>query len=69
MIVTLRDRPRLDTDTGLYVGDRRTDLLAAQRAGLDGVFLRREHDRDVELETEPAAEIDSLADIEPLLDT
>jgi phosphoglycolate phosphatase-like HAD superfamily hydrolase len=59
---------RLDADTGLYVGDRETDLLAANRAGLDGVFLRREHNAEVGLETEPAAVIDSLTEIETLLD-
>ncbi|ESS07408.1 MAG: haloacid dehalogenase family protein [uncultured archaeon A07HB70] len=59
---------RLDADAGLYVGDRETDLLAADRAGLDGVFLRREHNAEAELETEPAAVIDSLAEVETLLD-
>ena len=58
---------RLDADTGLYVGDRETDLLAADRAGLDGVFFRREHNTIAGLETEPAAVIDSLAEIETLL--
>jgi HAD superfamily hydrolase (TIGR01549 family) len=59
---------RLDADAGLYVGDRETDLLAAERAGLEGVFLRREHNAEAELGTEPAAVIDSLAGVEPLLD-
>jgi phosphoglycolate phosphatase-like HAD superfamily hydrolase len=59
---------RLDADTGLYVGDRETDLLAADRAGLDGVFLRREHNAAVSLTTEPTAVIDSLAEVERLLD-
>ena len=59
---------RLDADTGLYVGDRETDLLAAERAGLDGVFLRREHNAEAELGTEPTAVVDSLAAVETLLD-
>ncbi len=59
---------RLDADAGLYVGDRETDLIAADRAGLDGVFLRREHNDWAELEAEPAAVIDSLAEVETLLD-
>jgi HAD superfamily hydrolase (TIGR01549 family) len=59
---------RLDADAGLYVGDRETDLQAATRAGLDGVFLRREHNATETLATEPTAVIDSLAEIETLLD-
>jgi HAD superfamily hydrolase (TIGR01549 family) len=57
---------RLDADRGLYVGDRETDLVAAERAGLDGVFLRREHNADVELGVEPAGRIDSLAELAAL---
>jgi len=59
---------RLDADAGLYVGDRETDLVAAERAGLDGVFLRREHNAAAALSTEPTAVIDSLAEVETLLD-
>lgn len=59
---------RLDADAGLYIGDRETDLEAASRAGLDGVFLRREHNATEALAAEPAAVIDSLAEIETLLD-
>lgn len=59
---------RLDADAGLYVGDRETDLLAADRAGLDGVFLRRDHNTEADLETEPVAVIDSLAEVATLLD-
>jgi HAD superfamily hydrolase (TIGR01549 family) len=59
---------RLDADAGLYVGDRETDLVAADRAGLDGVFLRREHNAEVDLAPEPAAVVDSLAEVGPLLD-
>lgn len=59
---------RLDADAGLYVGDRETDLLAAERAGLDGVFLRREHNTAEGLEPEPTAVLDSLAEVETLLD-
>ena len=57
---------RLDADGGLYVGDRETDLLAAERAGLDGVFLRREHNAAVDPVAEPTAVIDSLAEVERL---
>lgn len=57
---------RLDADRGLYVGDRETDLVAAGRAGLDGVFIRREHNADVELGVEPASVIESLAGLAEL---
>jgi HAD superfamily hydrolase (TIGR01549 family) len=58
----------LDADGGLYVGDRETDVLAAERAGLDGVFLRREHNTAAALGTDPAAVIDSLTEVGALLD-
>lgn len=52
---------------GVYVGDRATDVLAATRAGLDAVFVRRAHNRDVSLSLEPAAEVESLTELPPLL--
>jgi len=57
----------LDAASGLYVGDRATDVIAAERAGLDAVFLRRDHNADVDLAVEPAAEIASLRDLPPLV--
>jgi len=48
---------------GIYIGDRATDVLAATRAGLDGVFIRRSHNRDVSLPTTAVAEIESLAEL------
>ena len=48
---------------GLYVGDRATDVVAATRAGLDGVFIRRSHNQDVSLPTAAVAEIESLTDL------
>lgn len=50
----------IEASSGLYVGDRETDLIAAERAGLDGVLLRREHNRGLEPSVEPMAVIDSL---------
>lgn len=57
----------LGADHGLYVGDRETDLLAAERAGLEGVLLRREHNADLDPVVDPAADLDSLAELETLL--
>jgi phosphoglycolate phosphatase-like HAD superfamily hydrolase len=53
----------LGAEGGLYVGDRATDVIAAERAGLDGVFLRREHNAGVDLDPEPALEIESLREL------
>ncbi|WP_338738128.1 HAD-IA family hydrolase [Haloplanus salilacus] len=58
----------LDAEAGYYVGDRETDLLAAERAGLEGVFVRRDHNVETRLGVEPAHEIDSLSDLGDLLD-
>lgn len=46
--------------SGVYVGDRATDVIAATRAGLDPVFVRRPHNEAVTLPVEPAVEVDSL---------
>jgi HAD superfamily hydrolase (TIGR01549 family) len=53
----------LDADAGYYVGDRETDVLAAERAGIEGVFVRREHNADSRLTVDPAHEIGSLAEL------
>ena len=53
----------LDAERGLYVGDRATDVIAAERAGLDGVLLRREHNRELDLDVDPAFEVESLREL------
>ena len=58
----------LGADTALYVGDRESDVIAAHNAGLDSVFVRREHCRDVTLETTPTHEIETLRELPALLD-
>lgn len=57
----------LDAEGGIYVGDRATDVIAAERAGLDGVFLRREHNAGLDLDVEPFAEIGSLRELDGLV--
>lgn len=59
---------RLDADGGLYVGDRGSDVLAADRAGLEGVFLERPHNDASELAVEPAHVLGSLRELPSLLD-
>ncbi|PSQ05422.1 HAD family hydrolase [Halobacteriales archaeon QS_6_71_20] len=57
----------LGASDGLYVGDRRMDLLAAERAGLDGVFLRRDHNAGKDLDVPCTAEVGSLTALIPLV--
>jgi HAD superfamily hydrolase (TIGR01549 family) len=55
----------LGVEDALYVGDSETDVIAAQRAGIDAAFLRRGHVADVELAADPAFEV---ADLRALVD-
>jgi phosphoglycolate phosphatase-like HAD superfamily hydrolase len=57
----------LGVSTGLYVGDRETDVLAAERAGLESVFIRRAHNAAVDLDVEPTVEIESLDELVSLV--
>ncbi|WP_135851342.1 HAD family hydrolase [Halorussus salinus] len=50
----------LGAETGLYVGDSESDVVAAHRAGLDSVFVRRDHCANVELSVEPDYEVEDL---------
>lgn len=51
----------------LYVGDSRTDVVAAHRAGVDAAFLRRSHRREYELGLTPEYELKGLDEIPELL--
>ena len=53
----------LGVTAGLYVGDRQTDVEAAQAAGLSAVYLRRAHNRDRSLRITPEWTIDSLTEL------
>jgi len=63
----LAGREALGGTGGVYVGDRATDVMAATRAGLDAIFLRREHNRQASLDLTPAAEIGSLRELSSVL--
>jgi HAD superfamily hydrolase (TIGR01549 family) len=54
---------RLGAETGVYVGDSESDIVAADRAGLDSAFVRRAHNREVELDHDPTYEIETLYDL------
>lgn len=53
----------LGTRNALYVGDSEKDVVAAQRAGIDSAFLRREHRADLELSIEPTHEVRDLDEL------
>jgi HAD superfamily hydrolase (TIGR01549 family) len=59
----------LGTNTGIYVGDRETDILAAERAGLDAVFLEREHNSATSLSIDPTVALSSLQELGEYLRT
>jgi phosphoglycolate phosphatase-like HAD superfamily hydrolase len=51
----------LGTRNALYVGDSESDVVVAQRADIDSVFLRRPHRADTRLSVDPTYEFESLA--------
>lgn len=50
----------LSTTNALYVGDSESDVVAAVRAGIDSVLLRRSHNGHLEPEPQPQLELDGL---------
>lgn len=55
----------LGVESGLYVGDSESDVIAADRAGMDSVLVRRAHSEDVEPDPEvgPTYEVSDLSDV------
>lgn len=53
----------LGVSNPVFVGDSESDILAAHAAGMDSVFVRRNHRKGMELAREPTHEIGSLADL------
>ncbi|MFC7227689.1 HAD-IA family hydrolase [Salinirubellus salinus] len=51
----------------LFVGDSESDVRVAENAGLDSVFLRREHRAGYDLSVDPTYELGALADLPSLL--
>ena len=56
----LADGDAIDPGDAVYVGDSASDVLAAHRAGMDSVLLRRDHVRDVD---PPVGPTDEAADL------
>lgn len=59
----LESMAELSATTGVYVGDRETDVLAATRAGLNAVYVDRQHNEAETLSTEPAMRVGSLPEL------
>jgi phosphoglycolate phosphatase len=55
-------------ESALYVGDSESDVVAANQAGMDSVFVRREHCRDVELTATPTYEVNDLYDVATIVE-
>lgn len=51
----------------VYVGDSESDVVAAENASMDSVFIRRDHRRDLDLSVDPTAEVESLSELPALL--
>lgn len=57
----------LGATDALYVGDSPHDVVAADRAGVDSAFVRREHRQEVTLDVTPTYEVGSLHELEGVL--
>jgi HAD superfamily hydrolase (TIGR01549 family) len=57
----------LGVENPLFVGDSRVDIAAADAAGIDAAFIRRDHRLGYELPEKPAHEIESLAALAELV--
>jgi HAD superfamily hydrolase (TIGR01549 family) len=65
------DRAMADVgaENPIYVGDSESDVVAAHNAGMDSVFIRRDHRADLDLSVDPTAEIETLAELPAVLET
>lgn len=57
----------LAVENPLYVGDKQSDVLAAERAGIDVAMLRREHNRKRTIDPSPTYDLDGLDAVAGLL--
>lgn len=58
----------LEAETGVYVGDRASDVAAAHRAGIDSAFVHREFNTDEEFDDPPTYELDRVGELLEKLD-
>lgn len=59
----------LGAENPLYVGDKGTDVIAGERAGVDTALIRRPHNADRSIERRPTYEIESLRAVVEILDS
>lgn len=57
----------LDASAPVYIGDSRTDVIAAHRAGIDAAFIRRPHRRGYDLGVTPDHVLVGLEELPQLL--
>jgi HAD superfamily hydrolase (TIGR01549 family) len=58
----------LDATNPLYIGDRESDIVAGQRAGVDTALLRRTHNAGVTPGREPTYEVGGLDEVGAIVD-
>jgi HAD superfamily hydrolase (TIGR01549 family) len=54
---------------GLYVGDSEKDVVAGRAAGLETAYVRRPHNRDRERPANATYELESLAELESVVES
>ncbi|MDG5759970.1 HAD-IA family hydrolase [Natronococcus sp. A-GB1] len=58
----------LGTEAGLYVGDRETDVVAAERVGLESAYLRRSHNANAALPEGATYELERLDELDDVFE-
>lgn len=57
----------LEAEAAVYVGDRGSDVAAAQAAGIDSAFVHRDFNAEEEFEEPPTYELDRLGELPSIL--
>jgi len=57
----------LDADIALYIGDKESDVIAAENAGIDSAIVRREFNADRTFDTQPTYDLGSLNELTELV--
>jgi HAD superfamily hydrolase (TIGR01549 family) len=63
MLVEASRKVDTGSETPVYVGDRRKDVVAAKAAGMEPAYLRRPHNEDTQLPKGAAYELKGLGDL------
>lgn len=57
----------LEAESALYIGDSESDIIAAHRANIDSVFVRRPHTTTTELQVVPTYEVIDLHGVRKII--